>query len=35
MAGKKEFERIRGLQQTTDPISKIPNAIRGHDVENR
>ena len=35
MAGKKEFERIRGLQQTTDTISKIPNAIRGHEEENR
>ena len=35
MAGKKEFERIRGLQQTSDTISKIPNAIRGHEEENR
>lgn len=35
MSGKKEFERIRGLQQTTETLSKIPNAVRGHEEENR
>ena len=35
LAGKKEFERIRGLQQTTDTLSKVPNAIKGHEEENR
>lgn len=35
MAGKKEFERIRGLPRTTETISKIPNAVRGHEEENR
>jgi len=35
LAGKKEFERIRGLQQTTETLSKIPNAVRGHEEENR
>ena len=35
MVGKKEFERIRGLQQTTESLSKIPNAVRGHEEENR
>ena len=35
MVGKKEFERIRGLQQTTETLSKIPNAVRGHEEENR
>lgn len=35
LAGKKEFERIRGLPQTTDTLSKIPNAVRGHEEENR
>lgn len=35
MVGKKEFARIRGLQRTTETISKIPNAVRGHEEENR
>jgi hypothetical protein len=35
MVGKKEFERIRGLQQTTETMSKVPNALKGHEEENR
>lgn len=35
LMGKKEFERIRGLQKTTETLSKIPNAVRGHEEENR
>jgi len=33
--GKKEFERIRGLEKTTETLTKIPNAVRGHEEENR
>jgi len=35
MMGKKEFERIRGLEKTTETLTKIPNAVRGHEEENR
>ncbi len=35
LAGKKEFERIRGLAQTTETLSKVPNAVKGNEEENR
>ena len=35
VVGKKELSRIRGLEQTTDTLSKVPNAITGHEEENR
>lgn len=35
MVGKKEFERIRGIPQTTDTLGKIPNALKGQEEENR
>jgi len=35
MAGKKEFERIRGLPQTADTLSKVPNAVKGQEEANR
>jgi hypothetical protein len=35
LVGKKELERIRGLHQTTETLSKIPNAVKGHEQENR
>ncbi|GAA2103953.1 hypothetical protein GCM10009841_21470 [Microlunatus panaciterrae] len=35
MVGKKEMERIRGLQQTTDTLGKIPNALKGNEENNR
>jgi len=34
-AGKKEFQRVRGLPQTADTLSKVPNAVKGHEEENR
>jgi tetrahydromethanopterin S-methyltransferase subunit G len=34
LAGKKEMERIRGLQQTTETLGKVPNALKGHEEEN-
>jgi Putative Actinobacterial Holin-X, holin superfamily III len=35
LVGKKELARIRGLQQTTETLSKVPNAMKGHEEENR
>ncbi len=35
LQGKKELERIRGLQQTAETLGKIPNAVKGHEEENR
>jgi hypothetical protein len=35
LAGKKEMERIRGLPQTTETLGKVPNALKGHEEENR
>lgn len=34
-AGRRELERIRGLPQTADTVSKIPNALKGKEEENR
>ena len=34
-AGKKEFGSIRGLERTTETLGKIPNAVKGHEQENR
>ena len=35
MVGKKEFDRIRGIPQTTETLGKVPNALKGHEEENR
>ena len=35
LTGKKELERIRGLQRTTETLGKVPNAMKGHEEENR
>lgn len=35
LVGKKELQRIRGLEQTTETLGKIPNAVKGHEEENR
>jgi len=35
LAGKKELQRIRGLRNTTDTLGKVPNALKGHEEENR
>jgi hypothetical protein len=35
MVGKKEFDRIRGIPQTTETLSKVPNALKGQEEENR
>lgn len=33
--GKAELKRIQGLPNTTDTLSKVPNALKGHEEENR
>ena len=35
LAGKKELQRIRGLQQTTETLGKVPNALKGNEESNR
>jgi Putative Actinobacterial Holin-X, holin superfamily III len=33
--GRAEMKRIRGLPQTTETMSKVPNALKGQEEENR
>ena len=33
--GRRELERVRGLPDTADTLSKIPNALKGNEEENR
>ncbi|TDT33530.1 phage holin family protein [Naumannella halotolerans] len=35
LAGRAELQRIRGLSGTTETLSKIPNAVKGHEEDNR
>ena len=35
LAGKRELKRVRGLPDTTETLSKVPNALKGHEEENR
>lgn len=35
VVGRNELRRIRGLPQTAETISKIPNALQGKEEENR
>jgi tetrahydromethanopterin S-methyltransferase subunit G len=35
LAGRREMERIRGLPQTAETVGKVPNALKGHEEENR
>jgi hypothetical protein len=35
LVGKKEFERIRALQQTTETLKDVPSALTGHQGGNR
>ena len=34
VVGKKELDRIKGLPQTADSVSKIPNALKGQEEKN-
>jgi putative superfamily III holin-X len=33
--GKKEMNKIKGLPQTADTVGKIPDALKGHEENNR
>jgi putative superfamily III holin-X len=33
--GRKELARVKGLPKTADTVSKIPNALKGNEEENR
>lgn len=33
--GKKEFDKIKGMPVTADTVSKIPDALKGHEENNR
>lgn len=35
LVGRRELQRVRGVPQTTETLSEIPNALRGHEEENR
>lgn len=35
MVGRTEFRSIRGLRRTAETVQKIPNAVKGHEEENR
>ena len=35
LLGRTELRRIQGLPNTTETLSKVPNALKGHEEENR
>lgn len=35
IVGRNEFQSIRGMQRTAETVQKIPNAVKGHEQENR
>ncbi|MTD17209.1 phage holin family protein [Nakamurella sp. YIM 132087] len=35
LLGRGEFASIRGLRRTTETVQKIPNAVKGHEEDNR
>ena len=35
LLGRTELRRIQGLPNTTATLSKVPNALKGHEEENR
>jgi hypothetical protein len=35
MAGRTELTRVRGLPKTVETVSKIPNALKGNEEDNR
>ncbi len=35
MIGRRELARVRGLPKTAETVSKIPNALKGNEEENR
>jgi hypothetical protein len=35
LVGRRELQRVRGVPQTTETLSELPNALKGHEEENR
>lgn len=35
LVGRSELSKIRGVPQTADTLGKIPNAVKGHEEDNR
>lgn len=35
LKGRDEMRKVQGVPQTTETLSKIPNAVKGHEEENR
>jgi hypothetical protein len=35
LVGRSELKKIRGIPTTTDTLGKIPNAVKGHEEDNR
>jgi len=35
IVGKNKLQEVRGLPQTTDTVKEIPNAVKGHEENNR
>jgi len=35
LKGKAEMKRVKGMPQTQETVKKIPNALKGHEEENR
>jgi hypothetical protein len=35
LRGKAELKRVQGVPKTTETLSKVPNALKGHEEENR
>jgi hypothetical protein len=35
LVAKKQLERINGLEQTSDTLAKVPNALKGQEERNR
>ena len=35
LVAKKQLDRINGLQQTTDTLAKVPNALKGQEERNQ
>ncbi len=35
LAGRTALQQVRGVPQTTETLKKVPNAVKGHEEENR
>jgi len=35
LVAKKQLDRMNGLEQTTDTLAKVPNALKGQEERNR